>query len=406
MLHDAHYIANRGTVRLMKQFKYSRTDYELTLDGETVHSIDGDEFVAPLELVSEASLSSLRRAMMYAQEEPTVTESSDPSDTDLKYRGLDYRSLPANCGRLQVSPSRTEEFSEDYSPVLESSVSVMPDGSSVVDVEVEVSGLELDEDEYAPILRPLLDRLNASFVDSVLLGEGTQGLLILRVSYGPRGATVGDAIEVGQLIAMFVKGLRDGRLTPDTVLGMLAAGRGNLLIGQLESDWLEVKSQGYDLAVGDAPKIELAQDVARFANGTVDAVLLVGFKTTRDRQMGGEAISKITASPITFNSGQYHQVIDRRVFPPILGLAVETYETPLKGGSQGYLLAIRIPAQPEESKPFLVHGAIVGGKVEGAFISIVQRRGEHSIPTTGPSIHATLAAGRALLRGRIVLPTD
>jgi hypothetical protein len=45
-----------------------------------------------------------------------------------------------------------------------------------------------------------------------------------------------------------------------------------------------------------------------------------------------------------------------------------------------------------------VHGAIVGDKTEGAFISIVQRRGEHSITITAQSIHATLAAGRALLR--------
>jgi hypothetical protein len=45
-----------------------------------------------------------------------------------------------------------------------------------------------------------------------------------------------------------------------------------------------------------------------------------------------------------------------------------------------------------------VHGAIVGDKTEGAFISIVQRRGEHPITITAQSIHATLAAGRALLR--------
>ncbi len=32
-------------------------------------------------------------------------------------------------------------------------------------------------------------------------------------------------------------------------------------------------------------------------------------------------------------------------------------------------------------------------------ISIVQRRGEGSLPITAPMVHATLAAGRALLRG-------
>lgn len=65
------------------------------------------------------------------------------------------------------------------------------------------------------------------------------------------------------------------------------------------------------------------------------------------------------------------------------------------------LIAIEIPPQPEELKPFLVHGAITAdGATEGTFISIVQRRGEGSIPITAPMVHATLAAGRALLRGQ------
>lgn len=44
-------------------------------------------------------------------------------------------------------------------------------------------------------------------------------------------------------------------------------------------------------------------------------------------------------------------------------------------------------------------GAIVQGRTEGAFISIVRRRGEHSVPLSPAVIHAALAAGRALLRG-------
>jgi hypothetical protein len=61
-------------------------------------------------------------------------------------------------------------------------------------------------------------------------------------------------------------------------------------------------------------------------------------------------------------------------------------------------MLIDIPPQPEELRPFLVHGAIVNGRVEGAFISIVRRRGESSIPITAPMIHSTLAAGRGLFR--------
>lgn len=62
---------------------------------------------------------------------------------------------------------------------------------------------------------------------------------------------------------------------------------------------------------------------------------------------------------------------------------------------------VDIPPQPEEIKPFLVSGAIV----DGAFISIVRRRGEGSVPTTAQEMHSTLVAGRALLR-RGHLPQD
>ena len=62
------------------------------------------------------------------------------------------------------------------------------------------------------------------------------------------------------------------------------------------------------------------------------------------------------------------------------------------------LVVVAVPAQEEELKPFLVHGAMVSGKIQGAYISIVRRSGEDSIPITAQQIHSTLAAGRALLR--------
>ncbi|MBF6336831.1 hypothetical protein IU450_13140 [Nocardia abscessus] len=67
-------------------------------------------------------------------------------------------------------------------------------------------------------------------------------------------------------------------------------------------------------------------------------------------------------------------------------------------GGGDWVIAAGIEPQDEELKPFLVHGAIVGGRVEGAYISIVRRSGEDSIPISAQQIHSTLAAGRALLR--------
>jgi hypothetical protein len=69
---------------------------------------------------------------------------------------------------------------------------------------------------------------------------------------------------------------------------------------------------------------------------------------------------------------RYREVIDERIVPPIEGLTVERADL----GNEGGLLIIGVPRQPPELQPFLVHGAIAGDKVEGAFISIVRRRGE------------------------------
>lgn len=123
---------------------------------------------------------------------------------------------------------------------------------------------------------------------------------------------------------------------------------------------------------------------------------------TKHKAGGGEVISKLQPVPLAPKlRRQYEQVLEQRLFPAPFGLEVYTVETAAGKG----LLVLELPPQPEELKSFLVHGAIMDGKVEGGFISIVRRSGENSVPITGPQIHSTLAAGRALLR-RGQLPSE
>jgi hypothetical protein len=115
---------------------------------------------------------------------------------------------------------------------------------------------------------------------------------------------------------------------------------------------------------------------------------------------GGEVIRQVQGvrprHPDT--ASRYLGVLDRQLYPPPYGLRIDL----VPATDDLMLIVIEVPPQPEEFKPFLVHGAITAdGETEGAFISIVQRRGEGSIPITAPMIHASLAAGRALLRGRM-----
>ena len=183
-----------------------------------------------------------------------------------------------------------------------------------------------------------------------------------------------------------------GGLKADGVYHLLKVGGADALLGVAESEWLEVKSQGYDLD-DFASKIELAQDVSRFANGSTPALLLLGFRTKR--RDGIDTIGKVTPLQLPRNAIVRHrETIDRLVYPAIDNLTVDIF--PQKGG---FIVVICVPVQPETHKPFLVHGAVVAGRNEGAFISIVQRRDEGTIPMTIAEVHALLAAGRSVLRG-------
>ncbi|WP_328853374.1 hypothetical protein OG994_12685 [Micromonospora globbae] len=186
-----------------------------------------------------------------------------------------------------------------------------------------------------------------------------------------------------------------GSVKVDAVRQILLTGTPNALLGLHESTWLEVKSRGYDVE-SFAGKVELAQDVARFANGREAGLLVLGFRTTK--RDGADTLTKVTPLQFPANAvGRYRNVLDSHIYPPIEGLAID--QVPVQGG---YLMLIGIPLQSESSRPFLVHGAIVAGRNEGSFISIIERRGEGARSMSPAELHALLAAGRSVLRGRTI----
>ena len=243
------------------------------------------------------------------------------------------------------------------------------------------------------LVRPLLLRTRSHLSDAEVHDGQSQGPWAVSVTIVPslRGRTVSELYGLAKDVIALLDAASTGSLTLWSVVHLVLAGRGDVLIGQPECQWLDAKSQDYNLN-DDAGKISIAQDVARFANAEDGGAIVVGLRTKQ--VPGGEVISAL--SPIPEPKGgmrRHRQAIDNRVFPPPDGLRL--HQVNISGGA---MIVIHVPPQPEEHKPFLVHGAIVNGKVEGAFISILRRRDDESIPITAQSIHATLAAGRALLR--------
>ncbi|MCP1430428.1 hypothetical protein J3D45_002926 [Microbacterium foliorum] len=208
---------------------------------------------------------------------------------------------------------------------------------------------------------------------------------------------LGALIEGAAAVADFLKATQGGPLDASGALNLLRGQHFGALIGERESEYLEVKTTMHTIWLAGTPgeraKIELAQDVARFANGDVDAILVIGYRETSG---GGNEIGRLTpVADSLLNTAQIREVLDARIVPPVDGLLIETFPA----AADQSVLAIYVPEQPFEMQPYLVHGVIAEGKVEGAFFSIVRRRGEGSITTSAQQIHTYIVAGRRYLRG-------
>lgn len=225
--------------------------------------------------------------------------------------------------------------------------------------------------------------------------SGPEELAIeLRIAAPIRGRTVQDLHDIGDGVRQLCDAFGSGAVTRDVVADLVRDGAAELLIGQPEGNWLDAKGQEYDLTTLRG-KVSLAQAVARFANGEDGGVIVIGAHAKKIP--GGEEIRSVPGVVPRYRDteARYRRIIDQHLYPPVWGLRIDVVPT----ANNKSLISIDTPPQPEELK-FLVHGAITAeGDVEGAFISIVQRRGEGSIPITAPMIHASLAAGRAFLRG-------
>jgi hypothetical protein len=242
------------------------------------------------------------------------------------------------------------------------------------------------------LLEPLLRRHRMTIVQSVSEELPWPPRFVLQVSIGfnTRERTLRELYDIGQDAYALIGAMRDGPLTRQTAGDLIRAGHANVLIGQPESHWLEVKRQHYDLSV-DTGKIKLAESVSRFCNSEDGGLVIYGMAS---KKVPNDEIRRICPLPRDKRMlSRYRQVLRDHLHPPPDNLSIEAHDV-----DDGMLILIDVPPQPEELKPFLVHGAVVDGEAEGAFISIVRRQGDESIPITAKAIHSTLAAGRALLR--------
>lgn len=213
----------------------------------------------------------------------------------------------------------------------------------------------------------------------------------IRLSTTRRTYRVSALWDAGDALVALLRAVDGGPIGLSAAKDLVLSGHATALLGGMESDWLEVKSQEYDLT-SRIGKINLAQTVARFCNGTNEGLIVIGVKT---RKVGDteflSALAPIPTDPKRV--ARYLRVLDDHLVPLPLGLEIKSVQE-----GDGELVSIFVPRQPAELRPFLVHGAVVDGRTFGTFFSLVQRRGDISVPVTAAAVQNQIAVGRALLR--------
>ncbi|WP_176955595.1 helix-turn-helix domain-containing protein [Sinosporangium album] len=240
---------------------------------------------------------------------------------------------------------------------------------------------------YLPILREWVIRRNARLV---FLGFDEVDGLVAQIDIPScKGMSVGSLRKLGLDFLSAVRLLETGHPDAELLLAALAAGEIDSL-HQYENLWVEVKERDYPQSAKG--KIEFGQDVTRFANAERGGILILGVGEKKDGR--GSRIKKIHPIWKSVSEDKRRKILDSVVYPPIEGLRVRNLEIEDRRGT-GTIVVIEVPPQREQLKPFLVHGVILGGEIEGSFIGIVRRRGEDSIVVNIAEIHSMITRGRA-----------
>lgn len=358
--------------RTKPQFDYSLDAGMLSLGNCTIPRYFGDSFFAPLDVVGDAALSSLRIAAREFQRDvgelPLILRLSDmsielfdqrqppPTGVWLESDGAEVIiALSGDVGRDEI-PDNHEAAREYFSLIL---------GDAIMQHGLKLLSIDIKTRSY--------------------FQSGT-----VRLSYNWKRRTVREAFAVGMTLKKIILSGSGAIDTPSGVVSVLRAGAGPLLLGAKENSWLEAKRRPHDLNV-EHQKWELAKDVAALANAE-GGLIIFGFAT--QHKSGTDIISAVRPFKLSmFDTARVRAVLRGRIVPYPGRLEIE--KVTIHGSiGIGYLY---VPRQPSQLRPFLVRGAATQGQVRSHSITIPMRVGDRTEFEAIEDIHALLAAGRSAL---------
>jgi hypothetical protein len=333
-----------------------------------------ERLVLPMDILDGASATQLRNAVVTAGQRLGMAR--EIFFSTVPFEGFDPETAPIEDFAAAIDPVDDEFNFEAY-------VYLDP-------------GEEFIEDTWRRLVEPLLERRKAAWHGSWTDDDYGPGLLVALVGRFPtRGRSVRDLFETSREFQELVwAATKRGELTAARCVALIRGGHISALIGQPESNWIDVKARPHRVSTR-REKLELAKDVAAFANSGEDAVIVFG-AATKDT-INGEVVD--AAIPFDLDEMSVQALADTLsawIVPPILDLEVEAVESE---GGLGYGF-IFIPSQEPSTLPVLVNGAVIDERFIGTLLAIPLRFGQRTVYADAARVHSLIAAGRAALTNR------
>ena len=164
------------------------------------------------------------------------------------------------------------------------------------------------------------------------------------------------------------------------------------LIGKIENDFFDCKSQSYNLKK-EYSKRELAKDVSSFANLN-GGYILIGPKTDKSKTNFGDEITEIALLNQTLvNLNQYKDVIKDWIYPDEIQ-GIKVYWKAKKNNKNKGIIVIEIPPQKESLKPFLISKIVEEErKISETIFGYAERKGDRSDPKKIKDIYRIMRDG-------------
>ena len=133
-----------------------------------------------------------------------------------------------------------------------------------------------DTEALKTLITPLVHRRGAEVAVSIDDDETDWGggyQVGYKIMAPLHGRTAYDSYKLGMDVLALVEAADGGSLSRERVVDLMRGGRIDALVGQKESSWIDFKRDGYPSKT-DEGKLELAKDVASFANTSGGLIIM------------------------------------------------------------------------------------------------------------------------------------